>query len=67
MRSLLFNVCIRPVIMCVYIIVVYSLYGAPTCCYDHVPFKKTNLNMHMLKSMPLRHVCISAYSKCDKS
>ena len=37
MRSLgglLFNVCIRPVIMCVYIIVAYSLYGASIYHYS---------------------------------
>ena len=38
-----------------------------TCCYDHLSFKKTNLNMPMLKGVSLRHVCISAYSKSDKS
>ena len=38
-----------------------------SCCYDHLPLNKTNLNMPMLKCMSLRHVCISAYSKSDKS
>ena len=45
----------------------FNLEIGVTCGYDHFHFKKTNINMPMLKRMSLRHLCIGAYFKSDKS